>query len=79
MGDVCERGRDVEQEVEDDEVVPLLRLVLQLGALHPHARPHEALQSVRGSSFNDVRTEGEGGKIPCFYQEHLKFRRGVMG
>ena len=55
--DVGERGRDVEQEVEDDEVVPLLRLVLQLGALHPHARPHEALQSVKRSSLNDVRVE----------------------
>ena len=56
VGDVGERGRDVEQEVEDDEVVPLLRLVLQLGALHPHARPYEAL-GLKGSSLNDVRVK----------------------
>ena len=41
--DVGERGRDVEEEVEDDEVVPVLRLVLQLRTLHPDPRPHEAL------------------------------------
>ena len=42
--DVGERGRDVEEEVEDDaEVVPVLRLLLQLGALHPDPRPNEAL------------------------------------
>ena len=44
MRDVGERGRDVEEEVEDDaEVVPVLRLLLQLRALHPDPRPHEAL------------------------------------
>ena len=43
MRDVGERGRHVEQEVEDDEVVSVLRLVLELRALHPGPRPHEAL------------------------------------
>ena len=43
--DVGERRRDVEEEVEHDEMVPVLRLVLQLGALHPHTRTNEPLGS----------------------------------